>query len=160
MHITQHTDYALRVLIHLAANAHRLATIQEISDCFDISRSHLMKVVNQLVRLGFVEGVRGKGGGLRLARAPVDIGIGDVIRQMEAGFALVECQGEDSRCLLTRDCRLKGVLDRALAAFLAELDRSTLADLIGPAERKALQLLHRRAPDSPSLQPVGAPSDQ
>lgn len=154
MHITQHSDYALRVLIHLAANAHRLATIQEISDRFDISRSHLMKVVNQLVRLGFVEGLRGKGGGLRLARAPADIGIGDVIRQMEAGLALVECQGEDSRCLLTRHCRLKGVLDRALAAFLAELDRSTLADLIGPAERAALQRPHGRAPGSPSGEPV------
>ncbi|MCK6375817.1 MAG: Rrf2 family transcriptional regulator, partial [Zoogloea sp.] len=91
MHITLHTDYALRVLIYLASNEERLPTIQEISARFDISRSHLMKVVNQLIRNGFVEGIRGKGGGLRLARPPAGIGIGDVVRKMETDLSLVEC---------------------------------------------------------------------
>ena len=86
MHITQHTDYGLRLLTYLGANSERQVTIGEISERFDISRSHLMKVANQLVRDGFVEGIRGKGGGLRLARAPADINIGAVVRRMERGM--------------------------------------------------------------------------
>ncbi len=84
MHITQHTDYALRVLIFLASNEHRLATIQEISERFEVSRSHLMKVVNQLIRNGWVEGLRGKGGGLRLARPASGIMVGEVVRKILA----------------------------------------------------------------------------
>ena len=139
MHITQHTDYALRVLIHLGVNTDRLVTIAEISERFDISRSHLMKVVNQLVREGFVDGVRGKGGGLRLARHAREISVGDVVRHMERAMELVECFGADSKCLLDPACRLKGVLASALDAFLAELDRVTLEQLLGNAEAGLLQ---------------------
>jgi len=145
MHITQHTDYALRVLIHLGANTERLVTIAEVSERFEISRSHLMKVANQLVREGFVEGLRGKGGGLRLARAPAEINVGDVVRRMERGMDLVECFGRDSQCLLTPNCRLKGVLGSALDAFLAVLDRVSLADLITAPERRVLHLGRRSA---------------
>jgi Rrf2 family transcriptional regulator, nitric oxide-sensitive transcriptional repressor len=139
MHITQHTDYGLRLLTYLGANGERQVTIAEISERFDISRSHLMKVANQLVRDGFVEGTRGKGGGLRLARAPAEINIGAVVRRMERGMELVECFGHDSRCLLTPNCRLKGVLAKALDAFLAVLDEVSLADLLGKPQK---QLLH------------------
>jgi Rrf2 family transcriptional regulator, nitric oxide-sensitive transcriptional repressor len=138
MHITQHTDYALRVLIFLASNEHRLATIQEISERFQVSRAHLMKVVNQLIRNGFVEGIRGKGGGLRLARPAPDIAVGDVIRKMETDLALVECFNEESRCLLTANCQLKGVLADALGAFFASLDRVPLSQILGPAQRQML----------------------
>ncbi|MCB1954891.1 MAG: Rrf2 family transcriptional regulator [Rhodocyclaceae bacterium] len=130
MHITQHTDFALRVLIYLGACTERRVTVREVSDRFGISRSHLMKIVNQLVTDGFVEGTRGKGGGLRLARAPEAIGVGEVVRRMEPGFELVECFGSDSRCLLSSGCRLKGAFSRALDAFLTSLDGVTLADLI------------------------------
>lgn len=142
MHITLHTDYALRVLIFLASNEGRLSTIQEIAGRFDISRSHLMKVVNQLIHNGFVEGVRGKGGGLRLARRPADIRVGEVVRQMETGLRLVECFSDASRCLLTTSCHLRGVLDEALEAFFASLNRSTLADLLGPAQHEMLHVVH------------------
>lgn len=138
MHITQHTDYALRVLIFLGANEHRLVTIQEIAESFDVSRSHMMKVVNQLIRLGYVEGLRGKGGGLRLARAAGDIVVGAVVRDMESDMELVECFGGESRCLLTRSCRLRGALSDALNAFLASLDRVSLADLLSAEERRVL----------------------
>lgn len=148
MHITLHTDYALRVLIYLASNEERLPTIQEISERFDISRSHLMKVVNQLIRNGFVEGIRGKGGGLRLARPPADIGVGDVVRKMETDLALVECFSESSRCLLTSSCALRGVLDAALEAFFASLDKVVLAQLLGPAQRQILHVLQRMPPPS------------
>lgn len=140
MHITLHTDYALRVLIYLGANQHRLATIQEISERFEVSRSHMMKVVNQLIRNGYVEGQRGKGGGLRLARPAAQIGIGRVVRDMESDLALVECFDTGSRCLLTGSCRLRAVLGNALDAFLASLDRQTLADLLSPKQHEILHV--------------------
>ncbi|WP_332669929.1 Rrf2 family transcriptional regulator [Aromatoleum sp.] len=146
MHITQHTDYALRVLIYLAANTDRLVTIAEVSQRFDISRSHLMKVANQLVREGFVDGLRGKGGGLRLARPAAQIAIGAVVRRMERGMELVECFGHDSNCLLTPNCKLKGVLATALEAFLHSLDRVSLAEVLEAPQRELLYLAKHDAP--------------
>ena len=143
MHITQHTDYALRVLIYLASNEHRLATIQEIAERFQVSRSHLMKVVNQLIRNGFVEGLRGKGGGLRLARPASEIPIGDVVRKMETDLALVECFNDGSDCLLTAGCHLKSALADALAAFLNSLDKVSLAEVLSPPQRELLHVLRR-----------------
>lgn len=138
MYITQHTDYALRALIYLGSNEDRLVTIQEISERFAVSRNHLMKVVNALIRAGFVEGVRGKGGGLRLALAPEDIGVGEVVRGTEESLALVECfDAESSTCNIAPACLLKGVFKKATEAFFAELDRYTLADLLRPASRLA-----------------------
>jgi len=145
MHITQHTDYALRVLIFLASNEHRLPTIQEISERFEVSRSHLMKVVNQLIRNGFVEGIRGKGGGLRLARPASEILIGDVVRKMETDLVLVECFSDESRCLLTPNCKLKGVFADALKAFLASLDKVALTQVLSPSQRQLLHVLTRVA---------------
>ncbi|MEZ5628278.1 Rrf2 family transcriptional regulator [Denitromonas sp.] len=147
MQITQHTDYALRVLIYLGACPERRVTIKEVAESFDISRSHLMKIVNQLVTLGFVEGSRGKGGGLRLNRAPAEIGVGEVVRQMEPGFDLVDCFRAESSCLLSPGCRLKGALHTALQAFLGALDEVTLADLIvnQPRLRHMLGVIELRA---------------
>jgi len=141
MYITQHTDYALRALIYLGTNEDRLVTIQEISERFAVSRNHLMKVVNALIRAGFVEGVRGKGGGLRLARAPRQIVVGAVVRQMEPGMELVECFGAGCQCILDPGCRLKVALSDALAAFLKVLDDMTLADLLGKSEHSILKFL-------------------
>jgi Rrf2 family nitric oxide-sensitive transcriptional repressor len=141
MYITQHTDYALRALIYLGTNADRLVTIQEISERFDVSRNHLMKVVNALIRAGFVEGVRGKGGGLRLARAPREIVVGAVVREMEPGMDLVECFGSGCQCILDPSCKLKVILSDALAAFLKVLDDMSLADLLGKSERSILKFL-------------------
>ncbi|MDQ5941631.1 MAG: Rrf2 family transcriptional regulator, nitric oxide-sensitive transcriptional repressor [Pseudomonadota bacterium] len=141
MYITQHTDYALRALIYLGTNADRLVTIQEISERFDVSRNHLMKVVNALIRAGFVEGVRGKGGGLRLARVPREIVVGAVVREMEPGMDLVECFGSGCQCILDPSCKLKVILSDALAAFLKVLDDMSLADLLGKSERTILKFL-------------------
>lgn len=135
MNITQHTDYALRVLMYLGACPERRVTIKEVAERFDISRSHLMKIVTELVTKGFVDGARGKGGGLKLARATAEIGIGDVVRQLEPSLELVECFGTQSHCVLDPACRLKGALDSALQAFLAALDRVSLADLVGSDTR-------------------------
>lgn len=145
MHITQHTDYALRVLIYLGANPERLVTIAEVSERFGVSRSHLMKVVNQLVREGFVAGLRGKGGGLRLARPAAEIPVGEVVRRMEKGVELVECFGQECQCLLDPGCRLKATLAGALDAFFCALDAVSLAELVGPPQTTLLQVIRRAA---------------
>src|SRR5437588_999659 len=125
MRFTRYTDYALRVLMHLALDEDRLCSIGEIARTYDISHNHLTKVVVGLTRQGFVVTVRGRAGGLRLARPAGEIGVGAVVRCTEEGFALADCPA----CLLAPACGLTGVLARATAALLAELDRYTIADL-------------------------------
>jgi Rrf2 family nitric oxide-sensitive transcriptional repressor len=158
MRITQHSDYALRVLIYAGGNSSRLVTIAEIAARFAVSRTHLMKVVNQLVRAGFLTGQRGKGGGLRLARRPEDIRVGDVLRATESDLRLVECFGRPGACLLDPDCRLKHAFGEALDAFLAVLDRYTLADLVAnPTTRRLVAQLIPVPLAAESLQsPLGA----
>lgn len=136
MRLTRHTDYALRVLIHLAAHPLEFSSIAEISRSFGISQNHLMKVVQHLAASGFVATVRGRNGGLRLGRAPEAINVGEVVRQTEESFELVEC----GACVIAPACGLSPVLDEALAAFLAVLDRYTLADL-SQRRRKLASLL-------------------
>ena len=139
MQLTRYSDYALRVLIYLALEPQRLATIEEIAGSYGISRAHLMKVVHQLGLRGYVETVRGRGGGLRLARRPEDIRVGEVVRATEGKMALVECFEPSSRCAIEPACALRSALHEALRAFLAVLDRYTLADLVarrrGPLAR-------------------------
>jgi Rrf2 family transcriptional regulator, nitric oxide-sensitive transcriptional repressor len=138
MQLTQFTDFSLRVLMHLAAHPEMQTTVGRMAEEHGISRHHLMRVVNQLGTKGYIETVRGKGGGFRLARSPEQIRIGDVVRDMETGFDLAECfrPGEDS-CLFMPACALKPVLAEAGRAFLASLDQYTLADLLPP--RKILK---------------------
>lgn len=161
MNVTQHTDYALRVLMYLGACPERRVTIKEVAERFAISRSHLMKIVTELVAKGFVNGARGKGGGLKLARPAAEIGVGEVVRQVEPSLELVECFGTQSHCVLDPACRLKGVLDSALQAFLAVLDRVSLADLVGGDSRvrEMLGLEPQVRPTSPVtiLRQVGGP---
>ena len=129
MYLTHQTDYALRVLTYAAANSEGLVNIATIAEVYGISRSHLMKVATALVKGGFLDSVRGKGGGLRLSRSAEGIVIGDVVRHIEP-MKLVECMGADNRCLLTSCCRLSSILNEAGQAFLAHLDKFTLSDLI------------------------------
>ncbi len=132
MRLTVHTDYGLRVLIFLAAKNGEPATIPEIAEAYGISRGHLMKVVNALARLGYVETTRGRNGGITLARAPASIRVGEVVRQTEENLALVECfsKSKGAGCRIDGTCRLKGVLAEALGAFLATLDGYTLEDIV------------------------------
>ena len=131
MKLTSFTDHSLRVLIYLAAEPDRRATIGEIARAFDIKENHLTKVVHFLGQQGWVSTTRGKGGGLQLARAPALIGVGAVIRQAEGADRPAVCfEGNDNRCHIVRVCRLKGVLHEAVTAFHAVLDRYTLADLV------------------------------
>jgi Rrf2 family nitric oxide-sensitive transcriptional repressor len=136
MRLTRFTDYALRVLILLGISDDRLVTIDEIGDRYGISANHLMKVVHRLGTCGYVETVRGKGGGIRLARSPESIRLGDVVRDFEEDMAVVECFDKASNtCPIERDCQLTGVLREALRAFLRKLDDHTLADLVRPRRK-------------------------
>ena len=125
MRLSRHTDYALRVLIHLAARPEGLSSIAEIARTYDISENHLMKVVHMLGRNGFVRTVRGRGGGIALARPAEEIVIGQLVRQTEPDLDLAEC----GTCLIAPACGLIDPLEEALAAFLAVLDRYSLADI-------------------------------
>ena len=126
MKLTRYTDYALRVLMHLAARPERLASISEMARTYRISQNHLMKVVHDLRKEGFLDAVRGRSGGVRLARPAEEIRVGDVVRHTEGGFELVDCDS----CVIARACSLTGALRQALAAFMEVLDNYTLADLV------------------------------
>ncbi len=131
MRLTDYTDYALRVLMFCAAHPERPVTIAELAERHGISKNHLMKVVNDLARQGFLQTTRGRGGGLRLLKAAQDIRIGDVVRASETDFRMVECfDPSTNTCTLTPHCQLKGVIQSAQKSFMAELDRVTLADVM------------------------------
>jgi Rrf2 family nitric oxide-sensitive transcriptional repressor len=145
MRLDKQTDFALRVLMFVATNRDRLSTIAEIADRFDISQAHLMKVVHLLGKAGFVETVRGRSGGMRLAGDGTTIRVGDVVRRMESDLAPVEClRASGGSCLITPCCRLRGVLSRAVAGYLAVLDGVTIAELVEDNDELAF-LLGKRA---------------
>ena len=133
MRLTDYTDYTLRVLMFCALQPERSVTIAELAESHKVSKNHLMKIVNDLSRKGLLQTTRGRGGGLRLLKNPADIRIGDVVRQTETDFRLVECFDiSQNACTLTAHCQLKKVFKKALSSYLAELDKVTLADVTRP----------------------------
>ena len=157
MRLTSFTDYSLRVLIYLAAQPERRATIAEIAGAFEISQSHLTKVVHFLGQAGLLATVRGKGGGMGLARAPAEIVVGDVVRLTEGAAMPAECFDRTSNtCSIARICRLHGVLQEAADAFHAVLDRYTLADLVHNRAALSRMLFIVRAPAAAATRRVSA----
>ncbi len=140
MRLTLHTDYALRALIQVGIADGKLITINDIAQSFDISKQHLMKVVNDLSRKGYLDTVRGRNGGIRLRRRPRDINIGQVVRDTEE-LNVIGCMAQRGYCPIQRLCVLRGALCDATEAFLAELDAYTLADLIKPRSGLSSMLL-------------------
>jgi Rrf2 family nitric oxide-sensitive transcriptional repressor len=138
MRLTVMTDYALRLLMYVGQRPDRLCTINEIAEAYGISEAHLMKVTHQLALHGWIETIRGKGGGMRLADSPAEINLGTVVRNMEPDFNLVECFATDSSCVLTGKCALSSVLREALEGFLQQLDARTLGDLLPQVTLAAL----------------------
>ncbi len=138
MRLTLQSDYALRVLMYAGIKEEKLSTIPEIVACFEISRGHVMKVVHRLGQLGYLETIRGKGGGIRLARKPGEISVGAVIRDMEVELGVLGCLREGSGyCPIETCCVLRGALRDATSAFLAVLDRYTLDELVKPRQKLA-----------------------
>lgn len=130
MRLNQASDFALRVLMFVAANESDLSKIDDISKRYNLSRAHLMKIVNKLARAGLLQTLRGRNGGLRLNLPSEDISIGDVVRAIEEDFALVECMRKDqNKCIITPACHLTAIFAEALAEFINVLDRYTLADI-------------------------------
>ncbi len=146
MHLTVFSDYTLRTLIYLALRPDVLCTIDDIADACGISANHLTKVVHQAAQAGDIQTVRGQGGGLRLSRAPEAINIGAVLRRTEPNLEIAPCFGSATSCAIQPACLLRGVLGTALGAFLAVLDRITLADLVSP-RRHLAALLRMEADD-------------
>jgi len=126
MKLTLFTDYSIRVLLYLAARPDRRCSIAEIAQAYRISQNHLMKVVNDLARSGYIDSVRGRGGGIRLGKPPEEINVGALVRHTEEGFDLVDCPS----CVIAPACGMTGVLKQAVSAFLDVLDKYSLADLM------------------------------
>ena len=147
MRLTTFSDYSLRVLMYLGVHGERLATIGEVAKAYGVSENHLVKVVHHLAQRGYIETIRGKGGGMRLARQPERINVGEVVRGTEENLALVECFDKaTSNCRIESACLLKGALGRAVGAFFGVLDEYTLDDLLvtKPKLSKMLMLSHAR----------------
>lgn len=138
MRLTSSTDYGLRMLMRMASAPERSFSTAELADEFQLSRNNLTKIIQRLARSGIVATRRGGGGGATLARPARHIRLGDVVRQLEEGQPLVECFARDGgACTIVAGCRLKLCLRAAEAAFLADLDRSTLADIALPVRAAA-----------------------
>jgi len=137
MRLTAYTDYTLRTLMYLAVNTGKLATIAEIARTYRISETHLMKVAHQLGMAGDIETIRGRNGGLRLGRPAEAINLGTLVRRTEEDMDLVACFDGSATCTISEICVLQAVLHEALAAFLAVLDRFTVADLVAPRAQLA-----------------------
>ena len=149
MRLTQMTDYALRLLMHVAQQpAGRLCTSAEVARVYGLSEAHVTKITHQLGRAGWLETVRGKGGGMRLARPASEIALGAVVRDIESDFALVECLGSGNQCVLSGQCRLSRILSQALSGFLQHLDGYTLADVLPgkPLARKTTRRVVKLKP--------------
>lgn len=149
MRLTAFTDYTLRVLMYLATNPERTATIGEIAEAYGISRLHLNKVVLQLGQAGDIETARGRNGGIRLAKPADAINLADVVQRAEPDMELVPCFANARACVLGRCCLLQGVLQRANHAFVAELARHTLADLMGAGGPSSALFLDQQPPERP-----------
>jgi Rrf2 family nitric oxide-sensitive transcriptional repressor len=137
MRLKSYTDYALRVLMHLAAKPDRLASIGDMARTYRISHNHLMKVVQDLRKEGFLDAVRGRSGGVRLARPAREISVGDVVRCTEGTFDLVDC----GSCVIAPACSLTAALHEARGAFMTVLDGYSLADLVEDRQRGLRELL-------------------
>lgn len=142
MRLTRHTDNALRALIYLALHAERPERIADIARRMGMNEDHVAKVIARLAQLGYVETIRGRVGGVRLARPPETINVGEVVRATEDNLALVECfDPETNQCPIAPACALAPALDEALSAFLGVLDRYTIGDLTARPRRIARLLI-------------------
>ena len=131
MRLTTYSDYSLRVLIYLSSEPReKLVNIKDIAEAYDISKNHLMKIIYNLGKMGYIETIRGRNGGIRLAKSPSEINIGEIIRKTEEDFNIVECFEHGNTCVITPVCSLKHIFNNALEQFLHVLDQYTLDDIV------------------------------
>ncbi|KMY46205.1 Rrf2 family transcriptional regulator [Bacillus sp. FJAT-27916] len=149
MRLTSYTDYSIRVLMYLSADTHKLVNIKDIAAAYGISKNHLTKIIYHLGKLGYIETIRGRNGGIRLAIDPMDINIGELVRKTEEDFAIVECFTSDDHCPISPVCSLRSILNQALLAFIGVLDAYSLED-ISRNKGMLLKMLQQSAPSEPS----------
>ncbi|MFN3826135.1 MAG: Rrf2 family transcriptional regulator [Micavibrio sp.] len=131
MQLTIFTDYGLRSLMYLAAHPYRRCSVREVAEHYGISRNHLVKVVHRLAQLGYIDSSKGKGGGIKIAQRADKLKLGDLVRALEPNMDIVECFNKDTNtCRIASTCKLKHYLFDAKQAFLASLDKHTLADTV------------------------------
>jgi Rrf2 family nitric oxide-sensitive transcriptional repressor len=160
MRLTVYTDYTLRVMIYLTLKYEGggVATIDEMAQAYGISRNHLTKIVNELSQSGFIETIRGRAGGARLARPPDRISLGEVVRMAEKDFAVVQCQDVafESECAVFQACNLKRGLRRAVEAFMHELDKMTFEEAVSAPATAASLLGMSTEPVPVAMPPRGS----
>lgn len=144
MKLTQFTDYSLRALMYLASNPDSLSTAKEISNIFNISYHHMVKVVHSLSKHGYIESRKGKGGGILLARPAKKINLGDLVATLEPDMDIVECFGANSTCCIIPACKLKNVFADARKAFVSELEKYSLADVVSNKYELLALFQHKR----------------
>lgn len=131
MQLTSFTDYGLRTLMYLAENSHKLSSVKEISEHYNISRNHLVKVVHRLSQLQYIETTKGKGGGIRIAKDASKLRLGDLVIELEPNMTMVECfDAKTNTCRITQSCQLKHYLFEATTSYVTTLNKYTLADTI------------------------------
>jgi Rrf2 family transcriptional regulator, nitric oxide-sensitive transcriptional repressor len=149
MQLTTFSDYTMRVMMYLGIQHGKLVTISDIAQAYKISENHLMKVVHHLAQRGYIETVRGKGGGLRLVLEPNTVNIGEMIRISEGETNLLPCLGPNGTCCIQSSCKLMGILREAQVALYSVLDKYTLADLLQQEESLSRILMHpKHAPST------------
>lgn len=141
------TDYALRTLLYLGSRPGQQAAVREICAFYGISADHVSKVVQHLVHAGYLHGVRGRTGGLTLAKAPDEIRVGAVVELFEGPVALLDCVRTQDVCVIQGECRLRRILDRAGARLIAELNAVTLEDLVARPQPELIALTVPVAPE-------------
>lgn len=135
MQLTSFTDYGLRTLMYLAARPEEMSSVKEISQHYDISRNHLVKVVHRLSQLGYIETTKGKGGGVQITKGMEKLRLGDLISQLEPNMNVVECfDPETNTCRITQSCQLKHYLFEGAKSFTDTMNKYTLADTISNKE--------------------------
>ncbi len=135
MRLTQHSNYAMRLLMYCALKPDQPVRLAEIAEAYDISCHHLNKIAQRLAHVGAIHAIRGRNGGIRLAKDPKDINVGEILRQTEENLVIVECFAETTNtCPLINECKFRKLLQQALVAFLDVLDAHTLEDLISHPE--------------------------
>lgn len=131
MQLTQFTDYGLRCLMYLAARPDELSSVKEIAERYRISRNHLVKIVHHLAKCGYIESIKGKGGGIRISKDALQVRLGDLVLELEPNMDIVECfNPEANACLIFKPCQLKHYLAEASEAFISSLNQYTLADTV------------------------------
>jgi Rrf2 family protein len=142
MRLTQFSDYSLRVLIYLALHPEERVTIDQLTDAYYISRHHVRSVVHNLAKLGYIESIQGKGGGVTIAYKPAEISIREIVEKTENDFYIVECFNPDGNsCPIEPLCILKQALSKASESFLQTLDGYTIEDLIKNKKGQLIDLL-------------------